>query len=190
VPCRIVACSDKLTYPADLVVVGIGVTPCTQLAEACGIPCDNGIIVDGVGRTADRRIYAAGDCTSYAHPFAGRRVRLESVQNAADQGRTVAAMIAGHEKPYETIPWFCSDLYDLKLQMVGLQAGCNQVLVRGDIETNKFSLFHYRGGVLRAIDSVRRLADRIQGRKLLAAGISPSPDQAKDPSFKLKDLLS
>ncbi|KAF0219563.1 MAG: ferredoxin--NAD+ [Rhodospirillaceae bacterium] len=116
-------------------------------------------------------------------------MRLESVQNAADQGRCVAATILGHDKPYGTVPWFWSDQYELKLQMVGLTMGCDSVVRRGDMAVDKFSLFHYRGGCLRAVDSVNKAADHIVGRKLLAAGISPSPEQAADEGFKLNSLL-
>ncbi|MCB9957469.1 MAG: FAD-dependent oxidoreductase [Rhodospirillaceae bacterium] len=184
-----VVCADGHCVPAGLVVVGIGVIPETGLADACGLTCADGIVVDGHGRTSDPAIFAAGDCTSYHHPFAGQRIRLESVQNAADQGRTVAAAIAGQPRPYDTVPWFWSDQYDVKLQMVGLSAGCDRVVLRGDRAGGKFSLFHYRAGVLRAVDSVNRPADHIQARKLLAAGLSPTPGQAGDAEFKLKDLV-
>ncbi|MGB0748829.1 MAG: NAD(P)/FAD-dependent oxidoreductase [Magnetospiraceae bacterium] len=184
-----VACTDGRTFAADLVVVGIGIVPETALAEAAGLTCENGIRVDSQCRTNDPRIFAVGDCASFHHPFADGLIRLESVQNAADQGRVVAAVIAGKEKTYDVVPWFWSDQYAVKLQMVGLQAGCDQVVTRGDVAGGKFSLFHYRQGVLRAVDSVSKPADHIQGRKLLAAGISPTPEQAADADFKLKDLL-
>jgi 3-phenylpropionate/trans-cinnamate dioxygenase ferredoxin reductase subunit len=184
-----VTCKDGSSYPAQLVVVGIGVIPNAELAQAAGITCDNGIVVDENGRTSDPHVFAAGDVAAYAHPFAGQLMRLESVQNAADQGRIVAAAIAGNPKPYDTVPWFWSDQYDLKLQMVGLQIGCDQTVLRGDKEAKKFSLLHFRDGQLRAIDSVNAAADHMMGRKLLAAGISPTPEQAADTSFKLKSLL-
>jgi 3-phenylpropionate/trans-cinnamate dioxygenase ferredoxin reductase subunit len=182
-------CKDGTRYPAELVVVGIGVIPNSELALDAGLACDNGVIVDENGRTSDPHIYAAGDCAAYAHPFAGRLLRLESVQNAADQGRIVAAAIAGNPKPYKTVPWFWSDQYELKLQMVGLQNGCDRTVLRGDKEARKFSLFHFRGEELRAVDSVNSAADHMAGRKLLAEGISPTLEQAVDSSFKLKTLL-
>ncbi|SLN62982.1 NAD(P)/FAD-dependent oxidoreductase [Oceanibacterium hippocampi] len=185
-----VACADGSSHKAELVLVGIGVVPETALAEAAGLTIDNGIVVDGHGRTSDPAILAAGDCAAVEHPFTGRRIRLESVQNAADLGRTVAATIAGHDRPYVTVPWFWSDQYDVKLQMVGLQDGCDRTVLRGDPALGKFSLFHFRGTELRAIDSVNRAGDHLQGRKLLAAGVSPTPDQAADPDFPLKSLLA
>jgi 3-phenylpropionate/trans-cinnamate dioxygenase ferredoxin reductase component len=185
-----VTCADGATYPADLVVVGIGVIPNVELADGAGLACDNGIVVDEFCRTADPNIYAAGDCAAYHHPFADRLIRLESVQNAADQGRTVGAAIAGNERPYGGVPWFWSDQCGLKLQMAGLLEGCDQTVVRGAMEDGKFSLFHFRSGVLRAVDAVSKPADYVQGRKLMEAGISPTPEQAGDSEFKLKGLLT
>lgn len=182
--------ADGSTIPAGLVVVGVGVLPEIELAAAAGLECDNGIVVDQYCRTSDPRIFAAGDCAAFRHPFAdGALIRLESVQNAADQGRIVAAAIAGKPKAYDAPPWFWSDQYDLKLQMVGLRQGCDLTVARGDMASAKFSLFHFRDGVLRSVDSVNRAADHIQGRKLLAAGVSPTPTQAADPDFKLAGLL-
>jgi len=184
-----VVLADGTRVQTDLVVVGIGVIPNVELAMEAGITCDNGIVVDEFCRTSDPDVYAAGDVAAYRHPFAGTMIRLESVQNAADQGRTIAAHVTGKAKPYATVPWFWSDQFDLKLQMVGLTNGCDKVVLRGDMSANKFSLFHYRGDELRAVDSVNKPADHITGRKLLAASISPSPEQAADETFKLNSLL-
>lgn len=182
--------ADGSAIPAGLVVIGVGVLPEIELAASAGLECDNGIVVDAHCRTSDPRIFAAGDCAATRHPFAdGGLIRLESVQNAADQGRIVAAAIAGTPKAYDAPPWFWSDQYDLKLQMVGLRDRCDLTATRGDMASGKFSLFHFRQGVLRSVDSVNRAADHIQGRKLLAAGVSPTPEQAADPDFKLAGLL-
>jgi 3-phenylpropionate/trans-cinnamate dioxygenase ferredoxin reductase subunit len=177
-------------FNADLVLVGIGVIANTELAEQAGLVCDNGIVVDGHGRTGNGHIYACGDCVSYEHPFAGARIRLESVQNASDQARIVAANIVGQDKLYDTVPWFWSDQYDLKLQIVGLSAGCDQTVVRGDQSTEKFSVYYFRQGELRAIDSINHPADHVLGRKLLAASVGVTPEQAADTEFNLKDLLN
>ncbi len=184
------ACDNGESIEADMAVIGIGIVPNVELAEAAGLICDNGIVVDVHGRTADPHIYAAGDCASTAHPFAGSLIRLESVQNAIDQARAVAASICGEDRPYDAIPWFWSDQYDLKLQMAGLTAGCDAHVVRGALAEDRFSIFHFRGGVLRAVDSINRPADHMLARKLLAAGISPTPEQAADESFALKSLLA
>ena len=181
--------ADGEEVACDLVVVGIGVIPNVELAADAGIGCDNGIIVDGNGRTSDPAIFAAGDCAAYEHPFAGARIRLESVQNACDQGRSVAAAIAGKDETYDVVPWFWSDQYDLKLQMAGLSTNCDQAIVRGDMDSNRFSVFHYRDGVFRALDAVNKGADYLMARKLLAAGKGPTPEQAADESFPLKSLL-
>jgi 3-phenylpropionate/trans-cinnamate dioxygenase ferredoxin reductase subunit len=184
-----VNCKDGSSYPAQLVVVGIGVIANTELAEAAGLECANGIVVNGQCQTSDPDIYAAGDCAVFEHPFAGKTVRLESVQNASDQGRVVAASIAGKDTVYDAVPWFWSDQFDLKLQMVGLQEGCDKTVIRGDMENKKFSMYHFRGDELRSIDSINKPADHMQGRKLLTAGVSPSVEQVEDESFKLVSLL-
>ena len=184
-----VKCDDGRLFSAGIVIVGIGVLPNTELAEKAGLACDNGILVDEHARTSATDIFAAGDCACYAHPFAGTPVRLESVQNAADQARTAAATIAGSNKPYTTIPRFWSDQYDLKLQMIGLSAGCDTHVVRGEQGSGKFSVFYFRDGELRAIDSINRPVDHVMGRKLLTAGARVSPEQAADEDFKLQNCL-
>lgn len=182
--------ADGAVIEAELVLVGIGVIANTELAEHAGLECDNGIVVDAYGRTSNQHIFACGDCASYQHPFAGARIRLESVQNASDQARSVAATIAGQEKPYDVVPWFWSDQYNLKLQIVGLSTGCDQTVVRGDQASEKFSVFYFRNGELRAIDSINNPADHVLGRKLLAAKVQVTPEQAVDDSFNLKELLN
>lgn len=185
-----VECADGSCYPADLVIVGIGVIANDELARDSGIACDRGIIVNGVGRTSDPQVYAAGDCAIYEHPWAGQRVRLESVQNAVDQARTVAMAICGREQTYDTVPWFWSDQYETKLQMVGLSTGYDSNVTRGDMTVGKFSVFYFRQGKLRAIDSINKPADHIIGRKLLAQGNTLTAAQAADESYALKSALS
>ncbi len=184
------ACDTGETIEADMAVIGIGIVPNVELAEAAGLQCDNGIVVDAHGRTSDPHIYAAGDCASTVHPFAGTLIRLESVQNAIDQARAVAASICGDDRPYDAIPWFWSDQYDLKLQIAGLTAGCDAQVIRGAMAEDRFSIFHFRGDALRAVDSINRPADHMLARRLLAAGISPTPEQAADEGFALKSLLA
>ncbi len=174
---------------ADLVVAGIGVLPNMELAKDAGLACGNGIIVNSFGQTSKQDIYACGDNASYEHPFAGQAVRLESVQNAGDQARAVAAKITGKEKPYTGVPWFWSDQYDVKLQMAGLTLGCDSHVVRGDLASGSFSLFHYQKERLRAVEAINQPRDYIIGRKLLEKEVSPGKDQALDPEFNLKSLL-
>lgn len=164
--------------PAQMVIVGIGVVPNVELAQAAGLEIMNGIRVDAQMRTADPRILAIGDCANFRHWFAGTDVRLESVQNATDQARLAARTIMGHEESYAAVPWFWSDIGDMKLQMVGLCAGSDAQVVAGEPEENRFSIYHYSSGRLIAIESVNRPADHMLGRRMLGAGFSPSPEVA------------
>ena len=183
---RAVVMADGTRHAADLVVIGIGVLPNVELAQEAGLACANGIVVDDQGRTADPAIFAAGECTSHPSRFAGAMVRLESVQNAVDQAKAVAAAILGRHAPYDEVPWFWSDQYDVKLQMVGLSTGHDRQVVRGEPATGRFSVFYFRDGRPIAIDSVNRAGDHMTGRKLLAAGAKLSPEEAADEAFELK----
>jgi len=181
--------SDGREIPTDVVVVGIGVVPNQELAQEAGLACDNGILVDEFARTSDPKIVSAGDCTNHPNSLLGRRLRLESVHNALEQAKSAAASLMGEKLAYAQVPWFWSDQYNSKLQMVGLSEGFDRAVQRGNPDEDKFSLFYYRGDVLIAIDSVNRPGDHMPGKKLLAAGISPTPEQAADPEFPLKSLL-
>ena len=179
---------DGLRIPADLVVVGIGVVPNTELAAGAGLAVDDGIVVDEHLLTADPAISAVGDCAAYPSRFAAGRVRLESVQNAVDQARCVAARLAGRPPaPYAAVPWFWSDQGKLRLQIVGLTAGHDVAVVRGDVEGGAFSVFCFRGRRLVGIESVNRPADHMAGRRLLAGGWPDlAPEQLADAGFDLQ----
>jgi 3-phenylpropionate/trans-cinnamate dioxygenase ferredoxin reductase subunit len=140
--------------PCDLVIAAVGIEPRVELAAAAGIAVDNGIAVDAGCRTSAPSVLAAGDCTSFVHSWAGRRVRLESVQNAIEQGKVAAATICGREASFDEIPWFWSDQYDLKLQIAGLSTGYDATVVRGKISDASFSVFYLEGGRVIAVDSV------------------------------------
>lgn len=187
---RSVTLDDGRTLGADLVVVGIGAIPNTEIAQACGLPCDDGIIVDRFAGTADPAIVAAGDCTRHPNAHAGRPMRLESVQNALDQARAAAGAVAGVPVPYDAVPWFWSDQYDVKLQMAGLSGGADRSVLRGSPDRGRFSLFHFRSRRLIAVDSVNRPADHMAARRLLAAGAPVTPDQAADESVDLRALAA
>jgi 3-phenylpropionate/trans-cinnamate dioxygenase ferredoxin reductase subunit len=174
---------------ADLVLVGVGGIAADELADAAGLRCSNGIVVDEHGRAEAGDIYAVGDCTNHFNRFAGSWIRLESVQNAQDQGRAAGLAIAGHREPYDSVPRFWSDQYDIKLQITGLSARHDHIAIRGSVEEGRFSVFHYKGGKLIAVDGVNRPGDQMAARRLIAMGVSPSPEQAEDPSFDLKSLL-
>jgi 3-phenylpropionate/trans-cinnamate dioxygenase ferredoxin reductase subunit len=159
------------------------------LAQTAGLECDGGIVVDTCSRTSDAAIVAAGDCTARRLPDGGL-LRLESVQNAVEQGRSAAATLLGNPRPFVASPWFWSDQFDVKLQMAGLSAGHDQVVVRGEPVARSFSAFYYRGGKLIAVDSINRTSDHLPARKLLDQGLSPSFEQAADPAFALNTLLA
>ena len=175
---------------ADMIVVGIGVMPNIELAQAAGLICENGIVVNDRLQSTDPRIFAMGDCAQYFNRFAGRKTRLESVQNATDQAKCVARTIQGAQPcTFEAIPWFWTYQYDLKLQMAGLSEGYDEYHCRGELGSDKFSLFYYCAGKLIAVDSLNRPTDHLAARKLLQAGVSPSIEQVKNEAFKLNDLL-
>jgi 3-phenylpropionate/trans-cinnamate dioxygenase ferredoxin reductase subunit len=180
--------NDGTVYPAGLVLIGIGVNANDELARAAGLECERGIVVDACGRTSDPSIVAAGDCTARRLPD-GSLLRLESVQNATEQGKSAAAALLGQERPFTATPWFWSDQYDKKLQMAGLSAGSDQHVVRGDMAGGSFSLFHFKNGKLIAADSVNASKDHLLVRKLMDAGVSPTPQQASDLAFDLGSLL-
>lgn len=183
-----VALADGTVLPAGLVLMGVGAVANDELAQAAGLDCERGIVVDACGRTTDPHMFAAGDCT--ARRLAdGALLRLESVQNATEQGKSVAAAILGQERPFTATPWFWSDQYDRKLQMAGLSAGADQWVVRGELGGPSFSVYHFKGGTLVAVDSVNAVKDHLQARKLLDAGRHPSPAQAQDMGFDLGTLL-
>ncbi|MFI0847481.1 NAD(P)/FAD-dependent oxidoreductase [Mesorhizobium sp. IMUNJ 23232] len=161
--------------PADMVLVGIGAVATTELAEAAGLAVTNGIRVDPQMRTSVPEILAVGDAVNYRHWHSGADVRLESVQNATDQAKLAARTLTGHDDPYTAVPWFWSDIGDMKLQMVGLPGASDRAILAGDPAENRFSAFHYAGDRLTAIESVNRPADHMMGRKMLAAGFSPDP---------------
>jgi 3-phenylpropionate/trans-cinnamate dioxygenase ferredoxin reductase subunit len=184
-----VSLSDGRHIPADLVVVGVGVLPNVELAADAGLPAASGIIVDEHLLTSDPNISAIGDCALYASTRFGGSLRLESVQNATDHAKCVAARLTGDAKPYDGSPWFWSDQGSDKLQIAGLTTGYDHVALRGSPEEGAFSAFCYREGQLVGIESVNRAGDHMFGRRLLAANGSITPEQARDLGFDLKRAL-
>jgi 3-phenylpropionate/trans-cinnamate dioxygenase ferredoxin reductase subunit len=184
-----VSLSDGRHIPADIVVVGVGVLPNVELAGEAGLPVASGIIVNEHLLTADPDISAIGDCALFESARFGGSLRLESVQNATDHARCVAARLVGDPKPYDGHPWFWSDQGDDKLQMVGLTTGYDRVMLRGDPSQKAFSAFCYQGDKLLGIESVNRAGDHMFGRRLLAAGGSITAEQAADQHFDLKKAL-
>lgn len=178
--------TDGTVIAADLVVVGAGVIPNTELAAAAGLRVDNGVVVDRQLVTDDPAISAIGDCAAFPDPFDGTRVRLESVQNAVDQARCVAARLVGRPAPYAAIPWFWSDQGPDKLQIAGLTGASDRIVLRGDPDSGSFSAFCFRAGRFRGVESVNRPGDHLVGRRLLGQAVVLTPDQAADPGFDLK----
>ena len=178
---------DSGSFEADLVIVGIGIIPNVEVAQTAGIECNNGILVDDHCATSQRDIYAAGDCTNHPNRLLDRRLRLESVPNAMEQSRVAAANLCGGEKVYASIPWFWSDQYELKLQMVGFSADGDSQVVRGDMTNDQFAIFYLNDGVLVATDAVNSpkefmICKRLIGKKVDAAKLA-------DPDGDLKSLL-
>ncbi|MEY8839685.1 NAD(P)/FAD-dependent oxidoreductase [Cribrihabitans sp. XS_ASV171] len=178
--------SDGTELDVDLVVVGVGITPATALAEAAGLEVENGIKVDAHGRTSDPFIWAAGDCASFPHQ--GGRIRLESVPNAIDQAEIVAQNMLGAEKDYVATPWFWSDQYDVKLQIAGLNAGYDRVVTRkGEGLTTSF--WYYKGDQLVAVDAMNDPRAYMVGKRLIDSGKTADPAVVADPAADLKPLL-
>ena len=173
---------------ADLVVVGIGIQPNTELALDCGLTVSDGIVVDDHCRTDDRYIYAIGDCTRHPNSILGADLRLESVHNALEQAKTAAANICGTESVYAQVPWFWSDQYDLKLQIAGLSQGYDAVVMRGDIASNSFACLYLQEGALIAVDAVNSPKDFVQSKALIAAHAVIDPVQLADTSIELKNM--
>jgi len=171
---------------ADLVLVGIGGSPNIDLAETAGLDCDNGISVSDSCQTSDPNIYAAGDCASFIRN--GQRIRLESVQNASNQGDLIARVLAGEALTYTSLPWFWSDQYDCKLQIAGLNFGHNRTVVRASSDPKSLSVWYYAGEKLLAIDAMNDPSAYAFGRRMIADGKNPSPEKIADPATDLKAL--
>jgi 3-phenylpropionate/trans-cinnamate dioxygenase ferredoxin reductase component len=184
-----VSLSDGRHVPADLVVVGVGVLPNIELAAQAGLAVASGIIVNEQLLTSDPDISAVGDCALFASPRFGGSLRLESVQNATDHARCVAARLTGDARTYDGLPWFWSDQGPDKLQIAGLTTGYDQVVVRGDPGQGSFSAFCYKSGQLVGIESINRASDHVFGRKILGLNRSIAPEHAADVSFDLKGAL-
>ena len=176
-------------YPADLVIVGVGVAPADELAQAAGLECENGVVTDVYCRTADEAIYAAGDCASHLNHQYGRHLRLESVDNAFEQGTTVALNLLGTATLHDKVPWFWSDQFDLKLIIVGVGYGYDSAILRGSPATRSFSVCYLRGGELVALDSINTPKDQMAARKLNAVPARPNIDKLGDPGVPLKDTV-
>ena len=185
-----VVCADGTEFPADLVIIGVGVVPNVELAQAAGLDVDNGITVDEFACTNDPQIVAAGDCANHFNAIYQRRMRLESVPNAGDQAKAAAASMCGLKKAYQSLPWFWSDQYDLKLQIAGLSQGYDRVVFRGDQTSSRsFAAFYFQGARLIAADCINRPQEFMLSKKIILENIAVEPGRLVDESVAVKDLL-
>ena len=182
--------ADGNSFDADIVVVGIGIAPNDALARAAGLACDNGVTVDEFCQTSDPDIFAAGDCANHPNAIYGRRLRLESVQNATDQAKTIAGVLTGNPQPYADLPWFWSDQYDLYLQIAGVALDYDQVVERGDRAARKVSFFYLKGDLVQACDAVNMAAEFNAAKQLILQKRSVTPEQLRDLDTPIKDLLA
>ncbi len=182
--------SNDEQVAADLVVIGIGVVPNTELASAARLDVDNGIVVDNHCQTSAADFFAVGDCTQHPNDILGCRVRLESVHNALEQAKTAASNICGDELCYAQVPWFWSDQYNLKLQIAGLSQGYDQTIVRGDSDSRSFSCLYLRDGQLIAVDAVNSPKDFMQSKALIAAHAVIDPDLLANADNELKNMVA
>ena len=181
------ALTDGSVLDLDFIIAGVGVTPATDLAEQAGLEIDNGIKTNALGQSSDPHIWAAGDCASL--PYRGGRIRLESVQNAIDQAETVAENMLGANRPYQPMPWFWSDQYDVKLQIAGLNNGYDHVVTRPGEKGGAVSFWYYNKASLLAVDAANDPRAYMIGKRLIEAGKSPAIDVIEDPKSDLKALL-
>jgi len=163
-----IICSDGSFLNTDVVVIGVGIKPNIELAKSSGLKCDNGILVDANGQTSDPHIFAVGDCSNHPNNIFKQRLRLESVQNAVEQAKSIAASIAGSHKPYQEVPWFWSDQYNIKLQIAGISQDHDHRVIRGFPEEEKFAVFYQKEKRLIAVDAINSPKEFMVGKKWIA----------------------
>ena len=184
-----VICSDGTEVKADMVIIGAGIMPNVELAENAGLSCDNGIVVNEFGKTDHANIYACGDCTNHPNKLLNKKIRLESVHNAMEQSKTVASSIINKSIEYNQIPWFWSDQYDHKLQIVGLSGEHDKVIMGGDMSEAKFMLLYTKDEKLIAVDAVNNSKEFLICKKLVANKVTIKPDEISNPAKNLNDLI-
>ena len=180
--------TDGVEIPANLAIVGIGILPNVEIAQTAGLICGNGIMVDEYCRTSDADVLAVGDCTNHPNALLRRRVRLESVHNAQEQAKTAAATILGRLEPYAQIPWFWSDQFDLKLQIVGFSTRTEQAVIRGEPESRSFAVFFLDAGRLTSVYAINSPREFMLSKKLIALGARPDPALLRDTTVPFKTI--
>jgi 3-phenylpropionate/trans-cinnamate dioxygenase ferredoxin reductase subunit len=184
-----VLCADGTHHEADLLIVGVGCVATTRLASDAGLACDNGILVDEYCRTSDAAVYAAGDCTNHPSPHFGRRIRLESVDNAFEQAKSAALNMLDRNIAHDRVPWFWSDQFENKLLIIGLSQGHDRTVVRGDPAARSFSVCYLKDGELLALEAVNHSKDYMAARKVISERVRLDPGKVSDPSIALKDAV-
>ncbi|MBT5783287.1 MAG: oxidoreductase, partial [Candidatus Marinimicrobia bacterium] len=174
---------------ADIVVVGIGVLPCQNLAEKAGIETNNGIVVNEFCVSSDSNVFSAGDCTLHPSAFYKRDIRLESVHNAIEQGKTVASSIMEEFVPYNQIPWFWSDQYDLKFQIAGLNNDYDEYIVRGRPEDNSFSVFYFKDGFMISSDCVNSAPEHMMSRRFIFNRAEVDLEKLQNKEISIKEVI-
>jgi 3-phenylpropionate/trans-cinnamate dioxygenase ferredoxin reductase subunit len=182
--------TDGRRLACDLVLVGVGALPNQELAQEAGLECHHGIVVDEAARTSDPAIFAIGDVTRRPLPLYGRMFRLESVPNALEQAKQAAAAIAGHKPPPHEVPWFWSDQYDLKLQIAGLPFDIDDLVVRGEPQSDRFAVFHMKGDAIQAVEAINSPAEFMGGKLLIGSQKPVSREKLADPSISMKEVAN
>nr|WP_218649023.1 FAD-dependent oxidoreductase [Pseudomonas taiwanensis] len=185
-----VLCKDGTRLPADMVVAGIGLIPNCELASAAGLLVDNGIVVNEQMQTSDPAIMAIGDCARFHSRIYGRWVRIESVPNALEQARKVAAIVCGKPPRSEAAPWFWSDQYEVGLKMVGLSEGYDRIIVRGSLEQPDFTVFYLLGDRVLAVDTVNRPVEFNLAKQIITDRLPVEPSLLDDESVPLKEIIA
>jgi 3-phenylpropionate/trans-cinnamate dioxygenase ferredoxin reductase subunit len=184
-----VVCADQSSHAADIVIIGVGAVATTALASEAGLACDNGIMVDEYCRTSDAAIYAAGDCTNHPSLRYGKRMRLESVDNAFEQGKTAALNLQGRRVTHDRVPWFWSDQFDNKLLIAGLPQDYDRQVLRGDPDSRSFSVCYLKGRELLAVEAVNQSKDYMAARKLIAKRALLNPEKLSHGDLALQDTI-
>ena len=182
--------SDGRVVACDAVLVGVGAVPNDELAKDAGLDCVNGVVVDLEARTNDARIFAIGDVSHRPLPLYDRQFRLESVPNALEQAKQAAAAIVGRPGPAPEVPWFWSDQYDLKLQIAGLPFDADRILLRGDVATAKFAIFHMKDDLIQAVEAVNAPPEFMAGKQLIAKRTPVSVEKLADATVSMKDVAA
>lgn len=183
---QVVRCSDNAEFAADIILVGVGVRPNQSLAEDSGLACDNGIVINPLCQTEDDNVLAIGDCARFFHPVYNQSIRLESVQNAADMAKVAANTIIGNTENYHKIPWFWSDQYEMKIQIVGMSSNECEVIVRAELDRqNCLSIWYFLGDELRCVEAINNPKAYMLGMKAIQAQSKVNRSTLEDPNVPL-----